>query len=275
MSDVLPFAVFAGLFGLLFGSFLNVCIYRVPRDLSIVAPRSFCPSCHRQIGWYDNVPVLSYLLLQGRCRGCRKLISWRYPAVELTTGLLFFLTVTSFGREPVTLKWLLFESLMVVLFWTDAELHLLPDEFTLGGILVGFVCAAFVPMPGIVADLVAPGSGEPLHSLLNAASGTLVLSLPFAVFAFLYTRIRKIVPPGLGDVKLLGTLGAFLGVEQGLLALLIGSLCGSVLGLGYMLITRKDPQTYLLPFGTFLCAAAVLVVFWGSEFTAIWWNWGW
>jgi leader peptidase (prepilin peptidase)/N-methyltransferase len=286
MGDSFALAIAAGLFGLLFGSFLNVCIFRVPRDLSVVAPRSFCPWCERQIPWYDNVPILSYLVLGGRCRGCKHRIPLRYPLVEASTAVLFFFTVLKFGVTLTALKWLIFGSLMIVLFWTDAELLLLPDEFTLGGIALGLILSIFVPVPGAWMSFAAPNLPPPLRSLMAAALGAMLLSIPFAAFAYAYSRLRKRVDrarggadaepqdlmPGLGDIKLLGTLGAFLGVEIGFIALLIGSSAGAVIGLSYILLTRKDPRTHHLPFGTFLCAAALAVEFFGSTIVRFWWG---
>jgi leader peptidase (prepilin peptidase) / N-methyltransferase len=286
MPDLLALAILAGCFGFLFGSFLNVCIFRVPRDLSVVAPRSFCTACERQIAWYDNIPVLSYVVLAGRCRACKERISYRYPIVEASTALLFFLTVRNFDFSLTALKWMIFESLMIVLFWTDAELLLLPDEFTLGGILIGIVISVFVPMPGQLMSFAAPNLSSPLRSLVASALGAIALALPFAAFAFEYSRLRKLLDrargrreaeaqdlmPGFGDIKLLGTLGAFLGIEIGFVTLLIGSLAGAVLGLLYIVMTRKDPRTHHLPFGSFLCAAAILVVFFGSKIVAFWWG---
>jgi leader peptidase (prepilin peptidase) / N-methyltransferase len=288
MPDLLIFAILAGSFGLLFGSFLNVCIFRVPRDLSVVAPRSFCTACEHQIPWYDNIPLVSYLVLAGRCRACKQRISYRYPIVEATTAILFFLTVLQFDFTLAALKWMIFESLMIVLFWTDAELLLLPDEFTLGGMLAGLIISVFVPMPGEVMAFAAPNLSVPLRSVVASALGAIVLALPFGAFAFGYSRLRKLLDrargrgdvegqdlmPGLGDIKLLGTLGAFLGIEIGFVALLIGSSAGAVLGLLYIFLTRKDPRTYHLPFGTFLCGAAMLVVFFGPKIVAFWWGLG-
>lgn len=288
MPDLFIVASLAALFGFLFGSFLNVCIFRVPRDLSVITPRSFCPSCGRQISWYDNIPVLSYLLLGGRCRGCSARIPVRYPVVEITTALLFFITVITFGPTLAALKWMIFESLMIVLLWTDAELLLLPDEFTLGGIAIGLIISLFVPMPTLLITFIAPNLTPKLSSLLASAVGAVVLSIPFAAFAYGYSTLRKLLDrawgrgvdegpdlmPGLGDIKLLGTLGAFLGIEIGFIVLLIGSLAGAVLGLTYILITRKDPRTHHLPFGTFLCAAALFVEFFGSKIVRFWWGLG-
>ncbi len=147
---------FAALTGLLIGSFLNVCIYRVPSDLSVIAPRSFCPECGKPVAWYDNIPLLSYALLKGRCRECGKSIGWRYPLVELMTAVFFATSVARYGWNLNGLKWCLFEGIMIVLFWVDLEERILPDEFTLGGSVAGLVFAFFTKVPGVLGELLLP-----------------------------------------------------------------------------------------------------------------------
>ena len=261
----MPSWLIAGLFGLLFGSFLNVCIYRVPRDLSIVWPGSSCPSCGSPIAWYDNLPVLSFLILRGRCRHCAQPIGYRYLAVEVATALLFGFITALFGLTLESLKACLFVSILMVLFWTDVEERLLPDEFTLGGSLLGLILAAFLPVNSMLANSLIPAAGLRVQSLFNSAAGALLLAVPLAGIGWLYQRVRGRVGLGMGDVKLLVLIGAFLGAERGLVALLIGSLSGSVVGVTYILVRRKDPQTYQLPFGSFLCAGAVISALWNSE----------
>jgi leader peptidase (prepilin peptidase)/N-methyltransferase len=252
------FCALVSVFGLLFGSFLNVCIYRIPRDLSVVLPRSFCPECGNSIAAYDNVPLFSYLLLRGRCRACRQPIGWRYPAVELTTAVLFGLVAWRYGLTLSALKWAIFESLLVALFWIDLEERLLPDELTLGGTLVGLLLAVCVPVPGILG-YVSPIQNKILLSLANAALAAVVLSGALWVIRVLYEKIRHREGVGLGDVKLLLLLGAFLGLQNGVTGLLIGSVAGTVISIAFLIIARKDPSTYELPYGTFLCAGAALV----------------
>src|ERR1039458_9901222 len=145
-------AILAFLFGLLIGSFLNVCIYRWPRDLSVVRPRSHCPSCEKTIAWYDNIPLLSYALLGGRCRHCRARISPRYPVVELLTGALFFVFVWRLGPSLAAVKFCLLSALLVGLTFSDLEARILPDEFTLGGMAAGLVLAWFVPVNDDIAQ---------------------------------------------------------------------------------------------------------------------------
>lgn len=248
----------AAAFGLIFGSFLNVCIYRIPRDLSVVLPRSFCPECGHAIAAYDNIPLFSYLLLKGRCRACKKSIGWRYPVVELTTAVLFGLVAWRYGFTLSALKWVIFESLLVALFWIDLEERLLPDELTLGGSLAGLLLAVWVPVPGILGYMSPVQSGI-LLSLGNAALAAIVLAGALWTIRALYEKVRHREGVGLGDVKLLLLLGIFLGLRNGISGLLIGSVAGTVIGLFFLIVARKDPSTYELPYGTFLCAGAALV----------------
>ncbi len=259
-ADLLVFWIIgAALAGLLFGSFLNVCIYRMPRDLSVVAPRSFCPECGKQIAWYDNVPILSYALLRGVCRHCGNRIGLRYPLVELMTAALFGWAAGRYGYSIDTLKWVVFEALLVALFWIDLEERLLPDELTLGGTIAGFCFSVFVAAPGLLGDLLVPGPHPVSRSLLNAALGGVLLALPLWLIGAAYRRLRHREGLGFGDVKQVLLIGIYLGFEKGVIALMIGAVAGSVLGIIYIVLTRKDASTYELPLGTFLCAGAMLV----------------
>jgi leader peptidase (prepilin peptidase) / N-methyltransferase len=255
----LYYATAAGVFGLVLGSFLNVSIYRIPRDLSVVAPRSFCPECGKQIAWYDNVPLVSYLVLSGRCRNCDSRIRLRYPIVELTTAVLFALVAVRYGWSLLGLKWMIFEAMIVVLFWTDLEEQILPDELTLGGTITGLILAVFVMVPGIFGEMFFPAWPAIARSLLNAALGGVFLAGPIWLIGAVYAWLRKRQGLGLGDVKLLILFGVFLGLENGLLALLIGTVAGSVIGSIYVFATRKRFSETELPFGTFLCAGAGII----------------
>jgi leader peptidase (prepilin peptidase) / N-methyltransferase len=250
----------AALFGLLLGSFLNVCIYRVPRDISIVFPRSFCPECGAAIAWYDNVPVFSFLLLRARCRHCVQPIGWRYPLVEIVTAALFAAVASRYGLSAAAFKWWTFEAILVVLFCTDLEERLLPDEFTLGGALLGFGFCFVVPVHGSIVDLLFASARVRLRSVVNALSGAAILSVPLWALAKIYERLRQQPEAmGLGDVKLLALLGMYLGFEAGLVAVVIGSLTGAVFGVIYVLVTHQNWRTTSLPFGTFLCLGGALV----------------
>jgi leader peptidase (prepilin peptidase)/N-methyltransferase len=254
-------AILAFLFGLLIGSFLNVCIYRWPRDLSVVKPRSHCTSCEKPIAWYDNIPLASYALLKGRCRHCGARISIRYPVVELAAGLLFFYFVLTLGPTPAAFKMCVFAAMLLALVFSDLEERILPDELTLGGALIGIAFAAFVPVPDFTAQAVLWLLGADLEgwpqSLVESAFGALLPALFLWGGGWLYYKVRHREGLGLGDVKLIAMVGSFLGLRGALLALILGSISGSVIGYGYIKATGKDASTYELPFGTFLGAAAL------------------
>jgi leader peptidase (prepilin peptidase)/N-methyltransferase len=247
------------LFGMLIGSFLNVCIYRIMRDQSVVTPRSYCPSCGETLAWFDNIPVLSYVFLRGNCRHCNEPISLRYPAVELITSLIFAILGARYGVHLVCLKWCVFEGLLIALSFTDLEERILPDELTIGGAAAGLVFAMLVPAPGVFSELFLPKARPLAQSLFEAALGSLLMTLPIWALAGFWGRIRKKEMLGMGDIKLLPLLGAFLGLERGITALLIGSVSGVLLGGSYILLTRKKPGSYELPLGTFFCLGAGLV----------------
>jgi leader peptidase (prepilin peptidase) / N-methyltransferase len=258
-AELEPFylaAVF--IFGLLLGSFLKVCIYRIPRDLSVASPRSFCPECGLQIAWYDNVPLLSYLLLRGRCRSCGRAVGLRYPVVEFTTAVLLAITAFRYGYTFAALKWSLFECILIVLFWTDLEERLLPDELTIGGSVAGLIFAIFLPVKGQLTDLLLPASPVLLKSLINAGAGAF-LAVPLWLLGWIVGAIRKREALGMGDVKLVVLIGIFLGFEASVPALMIGAVAGSIVGLGYLVITRKEMAGFELPMGSFFCLGACLL----------------
>jgi leader peptidase (prepilin peptidase)/N-methyltransferase len=256
-------ACLALLFGLLIGSFLNVCVYRLPQDLSVVRPRSYCPACKHPIGWYDNVPLLSYALLRGRCRHCQAAISMRYPVVELLTGVLFFIFVWRLGPSLAGLKFCLLSALLVGLTFADLEARILPDEFTLGGMAAGLVLAWFVKINDEIAQLLLWITGVRDNPHWSSVAAALLGAIfPGALLWFggwLYFKLRHQEGLGLGDVKLVAMVGAFLGLNGALLMLIFGSLAGSIIGYAYIRFTHKDPATYELPFGTFLGLAGIAV----------------
>ncbi len=259
--------ILAFLAGLLIGSFLNVCIYRLPRDLSVVRPRSFCPACEKPIAWYDNVPLVSYLVLGRRCRRCREPISLRYPFVELITGVAFSVCVGAFGLSLHALKFSLFSAILIALIFSDLEERILPDEFTLGGTILGLVLAAFVPMQIAFAPLLLPVSlGTRWFSVGEAVLGAGFASGSIWLVGWLFQKIRHREGLGLGDVKMIAMIGTFLGLQGALMTLIAASLAGAVGGLIYALVTRKDPSTYELPFGSFIGMAALVVAVFGEGF---------
>lgn len=252
-------AAVAALFGLLIGSFLNVCIYRMPRDLSVVRPRSFCPSCEKQVEWYDNIPVVSFILLRGGCRNCRASIPLRYPAVELLNGGLFFLGVLMLGPTLAALKFCIFAAIMVALIFMDLEERILADEFTLGGTAVGVILAYFVPIPqSLIAFFLPYDWGPRWHSVAESFFGAVALAGMLWSIAKVYEMVRKREGMGFGDVKMVACIGAFVGLAPALMTVIVGSVLGSVTGVLYIWFSKKDAATYELPFGSFLGIAALL-----------------
>ena len=258
-------ALLAGLFGLLIGSFLNVCIHRLPRDLSVVTPRSFCPACEAPIAWYDNVPLVSFAVLRGKCRMCGNRISMRYPLVELLAGLYFFGVVFVHGLTPLALKYCLFGAILIALIFADLEERILPDEFTIGGTIAGVLIAALVPMDWGIAHLLLMS----VHNPAIVSVGESVFSALFCAGALwmvgaLYQKLRHREGLGFGDVKMVAMIGAFLGLQGALLTMIVGSVVGSVAGVAYIWLARKEMSNYELPFGSFLGGAALSITFFGQ-----------
>ena len=232
-------AALLGLLGLVVGSFLNVCIYRLPRRESVNWPGSHCTSCNRALSWYENVPIISWLVLRGRCRTCGERVSAMYPLVELITGVLFVAGYWIYGWTPMLAVRLAFACAMVVLFAIDLRHHLLPNVITVPGIAIGFLLSLFLP-PGWKASLIG----------LLAGGGVL-----FAI-AEGYYRLRGIEGLGMGDVKMLAMIGAFLGWKLMLLTLILASFAGSLIGVGIIALGRGGMKA-ALPFGTFLAVGAL------------------
>jgi leader peptidase (prepilin peptidase)/N-methyltransferase len=263
------------LFGLMVGSFLNVCILRIPREESIVLPPSHCPTCGASIEPYDNIPVVSWLVLRGRCRNCKTPISLQYPAIELLTGLLFLACYLAFGLSVEALKWGVFAALMVVLTVTDLRERILPDVVNFPGLGAGLLFSLFTPpMDGTAAwlanrlfDFSIP---QAALSLADAVIGAAAASGLLWIVAEGYFRLRGREGMGLGDVKMMAMAGAFLGLQRSLLTILLGSLLGSVIGATVIAVGRKG-RDFELPFGTFLGAGAILVIFFGSP-TLAWYR---
>ncbi len=262
-------SILAFLFGLVIGSFLNVCIHRMPRGRSVVRPRSHCVRCRKMIPWYDNIPLFSYLALGGKCRFCGRPISLRYPAVELLTGLLFFFFVRTLGPDLRAVKMCVFSAILVALIFTDLEKRLLPDQLTLGGALIGLGFAVFVPVPDFTAQAILWLFGAEVTGrakwLAEAAFGALLPAFFLWLGGWLYEKLRHREGLGLGDVKLISMVGAFLGLRNALLALVIGSVTGSLIGYIYIKATGKDASSYPLPFGAFLGAAALAAAIAGER----------
>jgi leader peptidase (prepilin peptidase)/N-methyltransferase len=281
------------LFGLVLGSFLNVCIYRMPRDLSVVSPRSACPSCGTPIAAYDNIPVLSWIILRGRCRNCGAPISPRYAIVELITGVFFALSYLVAGPGPNALKLSAFSFLMIGLVFTDAETKLLPDLLTKPGIALGLFFSLLVWLDGPAGRFLPGVTNQRVLSLLNSVAGAILGSAFILGIALAYEALRGVEGMGRGDVKLMALIGAFVGVKLTLLVLLLGSLVGSLFGmLLILLVWRKriarrrsrHPEeaagvrrsrarqsamliyrNFEIPFGVFLGSGAMIAAFWGDS----------
>lgn len=239
MIDVIPLVITA-LFGAIIGSFLNVCVYRLPLGKSVVWPASACGSCGRQLSWFENVPVLSYAVLGGRCRSCRAAISLRYPIIEALTALMFAAGWWYYGPGVVLASRLVLGCALIVLFAIDLEYHLLPNAITLPGIVVGFAFSLF---------------SEPgwLSSLIGIIVGGGIL---YAI-AEIYYRVRHEEGLGMGDVKMLAMIGAFVGWKLTLVTLMMASFAGSLVGVA-LIVSHRGGMKYALPFGTFLALGAAL-----------------
>lgn len=247
MSDS-AIGLVVALLGLAVGSFLTVCIHRLPRGASVVAPGSHCPACCRSIRWFDNVPVVSYLVLRGRCRMCRTPIGPAYPLVELATAGLFLLQWQALGLQPLLAVRLAFVAAMVVLFVVDLRHHVLPNVITLPGIAVGLTCSLGLE----------PGGFDALAGALGAGGALLGI-------AKVYALVRGREGLGMGDVKMLAMIGAFLGLPLAVVTLAGASLAGAAVGIWMMRSTGVGWQ-HPLPLGSFLAGAAVAASLVGEPF---------
>ena len=294
------FAAATFVLGLCFGSFLNVCVYRLPLGISVITPRSACPKCKHGIALYDNMPVLSWLILGGRCRHCKAKISPRYLFIELLTGGLLLACYWHFGFTLSALKYCAFGFLLLGLIFTDAETKLLPDKLTLTGLVLGIAFSLFVPVDDLVSQFLPgmvnlPFSGElseKIFSLLDALLGAAVGASFIYGAGAIYLRWRGAEGMGFGDVKLMAMVGAFLGVKLTVLTIFSASLAGSIFGLGTVLMvwlkrTRRFAKrfadaaaarkrawqsaqvvyrNYQMPFGVFLGSMALVALFFGDRF---------
>ena len=249
MAVDLP-AIAIAIIGLMVGSFLNVCIYRIPLRLSVVRPRSRCGSCERPLAWWENIPVFSYVALGGRCRSCKARISLRYPIVELVTAAVFVMVYERIGLTALLPVRIAFACVLIVLFAIDLEHQLLPNIITLPALGAGLV-ASFVLPPGI------------RDAVLGALVGGGILFL----IAEVYFRLRKEEGMGMGDVKMLAMIGAFLGWKLTMLTLILASVGGSLGGV-LILISQRGNLKAPIPFGTFLAAGALAASLYGEPLVA-------
>ncbi|MFY9673778.1 MAG: prepilin peptidase, partial [Terriglobales bacterium] len=292
--------------GLCWGSFLNVCIYRLPRGKSVVAPRSACPHCGEMIPLYHNVPVLSWLILRGKCRNCKEPISPRYMVVELLTGILFLSCYLHFGPTLATVKCAVLGFLLLGLVFTDAETKLLPDAMTLPGLAIGVAFSLLVPvndlaskiMPGLVSPTLRDAVSWRFWSLSDSLLGAAVGASFLYGAAAIYLRARGVEGMGFGDVKLMAMIGAFLGTKLTVLTIFAASLGGSVFGLSAVLLVwlrrwrrieaRGKPSLlarrrawqsarimlryYQMPFGVFLGCMGMLSFLFGNAILHWYWR---
>ncbi len=255
-------------FGLVIGSFLNVCIVRLPLGKSISLPRSHCPRCKKPIAFYDNIPVLSYLILRGRCRYCKLAISARYPAIELATGLIAVLLYLKFG---VGIEWGIYFALscaLLVLALIDVEHRILPDAITLNGIWVGVLASVMLGKSDAMIAAIARWAGLNFENprvlaLIASVVGIVVGGGLLWLVGEAYFRLRGVEGMGFGDVKMMAMVGAFLGAPLTLFTIMLGSMLGSVIGLALIRFGGKT-RDYELPFGTFLGIAGIFSVLYGD-----------
>jgi leader peptidase (prepilin peptidase)/N-methyltransferase len=257
------------IFGSLIGSFLNVCIYRMPAGKSVVWPGSHCPLCEKRIPWYDNIPFISFLLLRGRCRFCKKFISPRYLLVELLTAVLFVLLYNAFGLGFDFLFYVVFIGGLIIATFVDIKHRIIPDEVSIGGIVLGLI------LNSIRGIELHPASYNPwpmVNSFLGIVVGAGIIYLTGVSFDLIYFKLLKKGPidgetesMGGGDVKLLAMIGAFLGWQKALLTFFLAPFFGAVIGI-INLIVRKQ---HTIPYGPFLSFAAFISLFWADKIVAL------
>jgi leader peptidase (prepilin peptidase)/N-methyltransferase len=243
------FVLFAGIFGAAFGSFLNVCIYRWPADESVLRPPSRCPGCGHGLAWYDNIPVIGYIFLRGKCRYCSRHISIQYPIIELVTALIWIACVLRYDATIEALRAASFMTILLGIAMTDAREMVIPDQFSLGGTLLGILFAAL------------PGGFALKTAVIGAVVGyTLLWGIKIVAEKLLGKPAL-----GVGDIHMMAFVGAFVGWPGALLTLMAGSFAGLVVGVPYTWIRGKlSPMATYLPLGTFLAMGAALTYFWGD-----------
>jgi len=282
--------VLAGLLGLAFGSFLNVCLSRWPEVESVVHPRSHCRNCGRTLGWWENVPVVSWVALQGRCRTCKTCISWRYPLIELTVGVLWAYVVWQaagnsferfissegpYGAAAMILLKMTFLWLLVALAVLDAEHLWLPNNLTMAGILVGMINLVVASISARTFFILSRGA---LFAALSWIAAVLVSAGLVLAIRWAYWLIRRREGIGLGDAKLMAMLGAWLGLPGALLSFGIGVVLGAIFAVAALAVpaARRDSERWLaakLPLGTFLCIGGIASVLWGQTIIAAYSRW--
>jgi leader peptidase (prepilin peptidase)/N-methyltransferase len=275
---VLPIYVVVFIFGIAIGSFLNVCIYRIPLNQSIVKPRSHCPKCNHLIAWYDNIPLLSYLILRGKCRYCKVPFSVRYFIVELLTGILFTLIVWQYqGATFASVTYLTVVGSLIALSFIDLDHYILPDVITYPLLILGLMISiilSYVPTSGFLINHWMSGpfsthSGR-LYPFYNALFGLLVGGGILLLIGNIAKWILKKEAMGGGDVKLLAAMGTFIGYKLVLLTLILASFVGSIIGAVVLIQAKKKDQDttsfgHYIPFGPYLAIGAVIALIWGND----------
>jgi leader peptidase (prepilin peptidase) / N-methyltransferase len=273
-----PETILYALFGLIIGSFLNVCIYRIPLEKSIVFPGSSCPNCSKPIRFYDNIPVLSYLVLRGKCRGCGAPISFQYPLVELLTGFAFYACAKAWHFESPTYVNSLFLSILIILIFTDYHHQILPNVLTVPGTIAGILLSPFQRPPlgrwstyysdklsVKTAELLYPGNPEAALPWVGSILGALIGGGALLVVGLGYAKLRKREGLGMGDVKMMAMVGAFIGYYLAFVTIFMGSILGLLLGV-YLIAFRKMNLQTKLAFGVFLGIGAAVSLFYGLPF---------
>lgn len=257
------------LFGLIVGSFLNVCIVRLPRGRSIANPPSHCPRCRTPIRFYDNIPIISFLVLRGKCRSCGEPISWRYPTVELMNGLFYVWIVNELGLSGEAGLMMAFCSSLIVITFIDFDHQIIPDVITIPGMLIGLSLAPFFMYPltdqlPFHLDRLLPHAGPYLTAFMNSIIGLVLGGGPLLAIGWLWEKLRHIEAMGGGDIKLMGMVGSFLGWKGALLTIMLGAVAGSVVGVLLILLKRHKMEK-VIPFGPFLALGAVAAAFYGAD----------
>jgi leader peptidase (prepilin peptidase)/N-methyltransferase len=268
--------VTVAVFGLAFGSFLNVCIARLPRGESIVSPRSHCPKCNHPLGWYDNIPVLSFLMLRGRCRACRAPISLIYPAVELLTAAVLVAAFARYRLSPEFIKYAVLGMLLIILVFTDMTHRRIPHPVTLLGMALGLLLSLMIPVDPRPVDWIIEHLGleldSPFLSLVASLAGAAVGGGIFYAVAWVFFRLTGKEGLGFGDVMLMLMVGTFFGVPLTLLTILLGSLLGTLVAVPLELLSTRF-RHHPWPFGTFLGMAAIYVSLGGQALLEAYLRW--
>lgn len=255
--------IIAFIFGLHGGSFLNVCIYRLPKSESIINPPSHCPKCNKKIRWYDNIPLISYIVLKGKCRDCGTKISPRYFLVEFLTGLMFFFLMFKFGFTFNFFIFLIFICILIIVTFIDFDHFLIPDVLVLPGIVLGL---ALSPKNILLADL-SPlffdVSGGPFSAFVNSLTGAVFGFASLFAVALIGRALFKKEAMGGGDLKLLAMMGAFIGWKNVFFTIFASSFIGSIVGIIMILVKKKGRKEYI-PYGPYLALGGILSIFWGD-----------